>query len=211
MIKINLLPQRRVRKSDAAQQQLGIGFGVIVAAAAAVFLLVHRPLQAEVADLTAANDKMKKKINERKKSVANLPKLQRAFEDAQTAQEAIARLDAARATPAWLLHELSTILTKDKSPTMTKEMADRVQNDPNRGWTQGWDPKHVWINSFEERKGTFTLKGGAQSDSDMTQLSLRLQASMYFDNVVPLSGGEKKEGRGGVSYYDFIITGTVVY
>jgi hypothetical protein len=80
----------------------------------------------------------------------------------------------------------------------------------NRRWQDGWDPKHVWITSFEEKAGRFKIDGGAQSDSDMTQLALRLQASMFFDNVIPEGGGEAKD-PGGVSYYKFTITGKVRY
>jgi hypothetical protein len=83
--------------------------------------------------------------------------------------------------------------------------------DPNRGWAQGWDPKHVWIDSFEEVGGRFTLRGGAQSDSDMTQLALRLQASMFFTDVVPQQGDEALDRQSGASYYRFTISGRVVY
>jgi len=211
MIKINLLPQKRSKKADAGQQTLLIGFGAVLAVGALVFLLVHKPLQDSIDADQKTNAAMKTKIKKLKDKTKDFEKLEAAFQAAQEQQEAIERLRNARAVPAWLLHELATILTKDRNPTMTPEMAKRVMEDPNRAWVQGWDPKHVWITKFEEKGGRFKLFGGAQSDSDMTQLALRMQASVFFEDVLPQTGKEVHEKAGGVSYYDFQITGKVVY
>jgi Tfp pilus assembly protein PilN len=154
---------------------------------------------------------MRDKLKKLSEKTKDFEKLEAAFNAAQKQQEAIERLRNARSTPAWLLYELATILTKDRNPTMTPEMAKRVREDPNRGWVQGWDPKHVWITQFSESRGRFKLSGAAQSDSDMTQLALRLQASVYFDEVLPQTGKEAFNKAGGVSYYNFVITGKVVY
>jgi type IV pilus assembly protein PilN len=90
-------------------------------------------------------------------------------------------------------------------------MAKRVENDPHRKLTAEWDPKHVWVTSFSESDGTFKLVGGAQSDGDMTQLAKRMEASVYFNLVVPEGGKEAHDSASGVTYYDFTITGKVVY
>ena len=45
----------------------------------------------------------------------------------------------------------------------------------------------------------------------MTQLALRMQASLYFKDVLPEKGDEVAEKGTGVSYYKFTISGTVVY
>jgi len=43
----------------------------------------------------------------------------------------------------------------------------------------------------------------------MTQLALRLQASVYFYEVVPVGGNEVEED--GAVFYKFTITGKVAY
>ncbi len=213
MIRINLLPQKKKgrRADEAGQQTLLIGFGSIAAAVVAVFFLVHQPLQDQIDSDGKTNAAMKAKIKKMKEKTKDFEKLEAANKDAEAQQEAIARLRRARATPAWLLHELSNILTKDRDPTMTPEMAKKVREDPNRGWVQGWDPAHVWITQFQESAGRFKIRGGAQSDSDMTQLALRLSASVYFKEVMPQTGNEVRGKRGGVSYYLFMVSGRVVY
>jgi Tfp pilus assembly protein PilN len=211
MLKINLLPKKKSKKSDAGQQTLLIGLGSVLAAAAAVFFLIHQPIASDIESDRTANQQMRDKLKKLSEKTKDFEKLEAAFNAAQKQQAAIERLRNARSTPAWLLYELATILTKDRNPTMTPEMAKRVREDPNRGWVQGWDPKHVWITQFSESRGRFKLSGAAQSDSDMTQLALRLQASVYFDEVLPQTGKEAFNKAGGVSYYNFVITGKVVY
>jgi len=211
MLRINLLPQKRSKKADAGQRTLLIGFAAVAVAGALVFFAVHKPLEEEIAEERQTNDAMKKKIKALQDKTKDFGKIEAAFKAAQAQQEAIERLHSARAVPAWFLHELAGILTKDVNPTMTADMAKRVMEDPNRAWVQGWDPKHVWVSKFEEKGGNFQLYGGAQSDSDMTQLALRLMASVYFKDVVPQTGSEVNEKGGGASYYNFQITGRVVY
>lgn len=211
MIRINLLPQRKSRSADRGQQTLLAGVGVALVAGAVVFFLVHSPLQAEIVTQEEKNAQMKQKNNKLRQETKDFEKLKSAFEAAEKQKATIDALQAARATPAWFLYELSNILTPDRQPTMTPEMARRVREDPNRAWDQGWDPKHVWITNFSESKGRFRLQGSAASDTDMTQFALRVQASNFFRNVVPQGGSEVSRKGGRPGFYRFTITGRVVY
>lgn len=210
MLRINLLTQRRAKKADKAQRELVIGLGALVAAGALVFFLVHRPLGNEVDAQNAVNADLEQQNAEIKRQTKDLAKMQLAVKQAQEQEAAIERLNGARAVPAWMLWELSNILTPGRSPSLTTAMKRELQTNPNRRWQDGWDPKHVWITAFSEKNGRFKLEGGAQSDSDMTQLALRLQASMYFDAVVPEKGTTASD-RNNVSYYKFSISGRVRY
>jgi Tfp pilus assembly protein PilN len=211
MIKINLLPLRKAKRAEKGQEVLAVGLGTFVALGAVVYLVVHKPLQDEIDRGNAEHRKIQASIASLKERTKDFEKLEAAFKQAEGQQGAIDRLQNSRAVPAWFLHELSMVLTSDKQPTMTPDMARRVLEDPNRAWTPGWDPKHVWVESFEETGGQFLLRGGAQSDSDMTQLAFRLQASMYFEDVLPQGGDEVNDPRSGISYYSFTLTGRVVY
>lgn len=211
MIRINLLSKRKVKRVDKGQQEVMLGFVVIAAAAAAVFFFVHSPMQNDIAKLQKTNKKLKKKNKQKKNQVKDYNSLKTAVKNLQTRKAAIEVLDNARSTPAFLLHELSRILTPNNKPTMHDEMADLVTKNPNRKMDPRWDPKHVWLESYSEKKGKFKLEGGAQSDADMTHLAKRLQASIYFEDVVPEGGKEQADKKNGVSYYRFTITGKVVY
>jgi hypothetical protein len=117
--------------------------------------------------------------------------------------------------PANVLQELGEILTTNHLPTMTEEMAKRTGNgnesDPNRRYDLAWDPTHVWLTGFTDNNGTFKLEGGAQGEGDITQLSKRMQASVYFDNVAPSQEERVSDRETGIAYYKFTITGKVAY
>jgi Tfp pilus assembly protein PilN len=211
MIRINLLPKKRAKRADKGQQSLLIGLGVVAASALGGFLLVHQPLQGEIDRIKANNSRIQQDIDGLKKDVERHKALQDAIKVATERAEAIKRLDSARAVPAHMLHELSRILTTGQDPTMSAAMALRVQSDPNRELAVTWEPKNVWITAFSEKNGEFKLSGGARSDGDMTQLAKRLQASVYFENVVPEGGAEVSDRASGITYYRFTISGKVVY
>ena len=117
--------------------------------------------------------------------------------------------------PAHVLHELGEILTPSKYPTMTEDMAKRTgsgpDSDPNRRFQPDWDPTHVWLSGFSDTGGLFKLEGGAQSETDVTQLAKRLAASVYFADVTPAGGERLPDTQNGGNYYRFTITGKVVY
>jgi hypothetical protein len=57
----------------------------------------------------------------------------------------------------------------------------------------------------------FKLEGGAQTESDVAQLSKRLAASVHFLDVSPSGGERVTDQASGVNYYKFTITGRVAY
>ncbi|HET6611306.1 MAG TPA: PilN domain-containing protein [Kofleriaceae bacterium] len=215
MIRINLLPGKKVRRESAPPNQgtvtLIIGLAIIAVLAGGVYLFVHRPMAQEIAKKNRDNAKLTRENGVIKSRTKDYAKLKAQLVTAEEQRTAIERLEAARSVPAWLLNELSTILTPGGVPTMTEETAADVAADPNHAWLKGWDPKHVWIESFTEKEGKFSLSGGALSDADITQLALRLSASVYFTGVVPAKADETVDQDSGITYYDFNITGTVRY
>lgn len=214
MIRINLLPHKKKSRRSVSvegEKAVSVGFGILIAAGAMVFLFVHSPMQDEVDAQNKLNRRQKAENKEIEKRTANFDDLKAAFKAAKEQATAIESLNNARATPASFLFELATILRQGGEPTLTPAMARRLEDNENLRWQEGWDPKHVWINSLAEEGGAFTLKGSAQSDGDVTQLAHRLSASVYFEQVQP-EGSVKKSSKGsGISIYDFTITGKVRY
>lgn len=212
MIRINLLPRRKKpRKVDKGQQSIMLGFLILIGVAALVYFLVHKPMQDKIAELERTNAGLRKDNDQKKKKLKGFKELKDAVSSAEERSVAIVKLSKARAIPAHMLHELGNILTSNRLPTMTKEMTRRVEKDPNRELAPEWDPKHIWMTDFKEKKGRFEIEGGAQSDGDMTQLAKRLQASVYFEDVIPEKGEETLDKDSGITYYKFTISGNVVY
>lgn len=218
MIKVNLLPQRRAKHkaapSDPSSKQLFVGVAALLAAAAAVFVVFDMPKRSRLEEVRAANAQLQDQINQKNLALKGYPEMKKAVDEANKRAESIDRLNGNKVVPAHMLHELSRILTRE-GPTMSEEMTRKAGTgpdaDPNKRFQADWDPAHVWLLSFIDNNGTFRMEGGAQSESDVTQLSKRMQASVYFDDVVPAGGERIADKTNGVDYYRFTITGKVVY
>lgn len=212
MIKINLVPQRKVKRaSEPGMKDVWVGAGAVLVATAALVGLLHVPRQRELSKLEEANEVVQRELATLKESLKGFEELKKAAEAATVRGEAIETLLAAKIVPAYVLQELGAILTPGKDPTMTMEMSQRIKSDPNRQLDQSWDPKHVWIISFADKEGAFKLEGGAQSDGDVNQFAKRLQASAYFADVTPMRSERVLEQGSNISYNRFTITGKLVY
>ena len=216
MIKINLLPQRKPKRVvSSGEKHTWVGVGALAAAAALTFVAVHLPKSKRLKQLETANAGMSADLNAKKQQLVGYDEIKKSLEAAEKRSKAIEDLSAAAVVPAHILHELGEILTPGKLPTMSEAMQQRVGNgpmsDPNRRFAVDWDAQKVWITAFKDKNGEFELEGGAQNDSDVTQLSKRLQASVYFENVTP-AGAERQADRDPtLTYYKFKITRKLVY
>ena len=221
MIKINLLPQKRPKRagasapSEGGQREMAIGVASLLGAAALVFFVLDQPKRSKLRDLREANAQLQQEIQAKTTQAANFANLKKSADEAKERARSINRLIAAKVVPANVLQELGEILTTNHLPTMTQEMAKRTGNglesDPNRRYDLAWDPTHVWLLAFSDTNGTFRLEGGAAGEGDITQLSKRMQASVYFDNVAPAQEERVSDRETGIAYYKFTITGKVAY
>jgi Tfp pilus assembly protein PilN len=219
MIKINLLPQRRAKKRvtapEASSKELMVGVLGLVAAAAAVALLVDRPKRAKLAELAEANQQLQHDIRSKTQQLEGYAALKKAADEADERYKSIKRLVSAKVVPAHVLHELGEILMTGKRPKMTEDMLKRTgsgpDSDPNKRFQDDWDASHVWLSGWSDTGGLFKLEGGAQTQSDVTQLAKRLAASVYFSDVTPAGGERVADSLTGTSYFRFTITGKVAY
>ena len=219
MIKINLLPQKRAKRiavgSEGGSREMAIGLASLAGVAAIVFFAVDQPKRSHLRDLHDLNDQLATEIGAKNLQLQGYPELKKAADEATQRAKSINRLIAAKIVPANVLQELGEILTSNHLPTMTETMARRTGNgpesDPNRRYDLAWDPTHVWLTGFIDNKGDFRLEGGAQAEVDITQLSKRMEASVYFDNVSPSTEERVSDKDSGIAYYKFTITGKVNY
>jgi Tfp pilus assembly protein PilN len=218
MIKINLLPQKRTKRAqvnEPGSRDFIIGVVSVAAAAAIVFFAVDQPKRSHLNSLREANDQLQEQINTKNQQLQGYQELKTAADESDARAQSINRLMQAKVVPANVLHELGEILALGRQPTMTEEMALRTgngpQSDPNRRFDLQWDPAHVWLTGYTDKDGVFKLEGGAQAEVDVTQLSKRLQASVYFMDVAPSQEERVSDKDVGVDYYKFTITGRVAY
>lgn len=217
MIKINLLPQRKPkRQAEPGQKDLALGMLALVALGAGVFFGLHRPYKNKLDNLEDANQSLRSTVKRQEATIEGPPTIAELRDSVQKANDqkaTIDKLQAARAVPAHMLHELGEILTPGHMPTMLPEIANQVLDPKNETYRIDplWNAQHVWITRLAENKGEFVLEGGAESDADVTQLAKRLQASVFFENVNPKGGARITDKDTGITYYTFSISGKVVY
>ena len=220
MIKINLLPAKRPRMRAAGAASEGtrpllIGIGGLLAAAVVIGVVIDHPKRSKLSELNDSNEQLKREIQSKNKQLEGYAELQKEAKDADDQYNSIRRLLGAKVVPAHVLHELGEILSQGKNPTMTEEMAKRVGNgpesDPNKRFAADWDSSHVWLSGFSDDAGEFKLEGGAESESDVTQLAKRLAASVFFADVSPAGGERVADQTTNANYYKFTITGKVAY
>jgi Tfp pilus assembly protein PilN len=215
MIKINLLPQKRARNrpqsSESATRPLVAGVIGLAAAAAVVAVLVDAPKRSKLAELAEANQQLQSDIQSKTNQLVGYAVLKKDADEADERYKSIRHLLSAKVVPAHVLHELGEILTPNKYPTMTEDMTKRSGSDPNKRIQPDWDASHVWLSGFTDTAGVFKLEGGAQSESDITQLAKRLDASIYFTDVIPAGAERVADNQTGANYYKFTITGKVAY
>lgn len=223
MIKINLLPQKRakIRGAAMAAREPGtkdIVFGIVglALAAVAVFAVVDAPRRSRLSALRETNAQLDNEIKAKRAQLVGFDDMKKSEQESIERANAINRLNSAKVVPANVLHELSQILSP-VGPTMTEQMAKKtgtgVESDPNKRFDLAWDPTHVWMTLFNDnaKDGTFRLEGGAQAQIDIIQLSKRMQASVYFDNVSQQSEERLTDRETGITFYKFVITGKVAY
>jgi Tfp pilus assembly protein PilN len=216
MIKVNLLPQRKPKRVVVAgEQHVAIGMAALALAGVGVYVAVHRPKAKKLADITKVNEELQAEVAAKQKDLVGFDELKTSKDVAAKRKESIKSLNDAQVVPAHVLQELGEILTPGRVPTMSEAMRKRVgtgpEGDPNRRFALDWDPHHVWMNTFTEKAGDFKIEGGAQSDGDVTQLAKRLQASVFFTDVIPAGAEKVTDKDSTVTYYKFRITGKLVY
>ena len=220
MIRVNLLPQKRAKRIAASNEprggrELTLGLGALAVVGLLVYVAVDRPKRSELGDLDAANDQLAQDIAGKNKLLAGYAALKKDADLARARDRAINRLLATKIVPANVLHELGEILTPNHLPTMTDAMKRRTGNgtgsDPNRRLDLAWDPTHVWLLSFTDTGNAFKLEGGAEAENDIIQLSKRLEASAYFEDVSQSTEQRVADKTTGLAYYNFTITGKVAY
>jgi Tfp pilus assembly protein PilN len=212
MIKINLSPLRRPKTNNQGTRMFVLALLVWGGFAVSILMLVHLPMTDQIEQLQRSVNTLQAENADKANQLKGYEELKRTIADAEARAEVVNRLNQARAVPAHMLFELSLILTSNKLPTMTPEVRKQIEEGRIREFVREWDPSNVWITSFvEDKDGAFRIQGVSQSDSDMTQLALRLDASVYFDEVEPVGGSETTDKQTGSTAYEFTITGKVAY
>jgi len=211
MIKINLLPIKATKRREQGVRQLIIG--VVSMTLALVAIIVFNTTQtSQINQMRSDNQATSRAIAALKAEIGDYDVVKAQRDELIRQRDAIKRLQANRAGPVWLMRELSDILTKGKGPTFNKEAyEEQLRRDPNAGFNPNWEPKRVWLLSYEEHNHSVKIHGAAKSDEDVAEFLKRLKLSAFFSDVYWQQTQPQMDNKLNVSYVTFDVTCRVNY
>lgn len=212
MMRINLIRAKRARRRDAGERALVI-MGAAVLAAIAVMAVVTIKADGELQHLIRDNNVVKDDIERLKADLGDYDVIKQQRQDLLKQQKTIDALKTGRTGPVYLMRELSEILTPGKGPTFDRvSYEERLRRDPNVGFNSGWDPRRVWIETFDEAQRKVHIHASARTNEDVAEFLKRLQLSVFFADVTPESTTQVADGQGGgVKHVTFNLNARVVY
>ncbi|MEO8214890.1 MAG: PilN domain-containing protein [Myxococcales bacterium] len=215
MMHINLIRAKRARRRDAGERALVI-MGAAVLVAVALMVVVTTRAGSELQTLVRADNVLKDDIERLKTDLGDYDVIKQQRLDLLKQQKTIDALKEGRTGPIYLMRELSEILTVGKGPTFDRlSYEERLRRDPNVGFNAGWDPRRVWLESFDEAQRKVRIHASARTNEDVAEFLKRLQLSVFFADVTPESTTQVQEGAaassGGAKHVTFNLSARVVY
>ncbi|HEX2658323.1 MAG TPA: PilN domain-containing protein [Polyangia bacterium] len=213
MMKINLIRGRKARRLAASDRPLIVmGVAVVVAIGAMVVATISATNEADRA--VRASNALRDDIERMKTELGDYDKVKAERVDLLKQQKTIDALKTGRTGPVYVMRELSEILTPRKGPTFDRpSYEERLRRDPNVGFNANWDPRRVWLESFEETQRKVRIQGAARTNDDVAEFLKRLQLSVFFAEVTPESTTQIADNAaaGGAKRVSFHLNARVVY
>ena len=184
MIRVNLLPQKRVA-ARAEQSQTWL---IVLAVAAAVEIVVCLYLwQSKDAALTqqkVVNTGLTESIRKITDTTKNHEEVKKKLAVFRQREEAIAKLQSGRTGPTSVLLEVAHVLTRGRGPTVDPDQI-RVINEKNPIAlpNPSWDSRRLWLTTFKEGDRTVMIDGLAKDGEDVSELARRLTLSKFFGDI----------------------------
>jgi type IV pilus assembly protein PilN len=213
MMRINLIRVKRTRRRDTGERALVI-MGAVVLLALGGMVLVTMQAEGELRTLIRQGNAVRDEIERMKTELGDYDKIKEQRQELLKQQKTIDALKTGRTGPIYLMRELSEILTPGKGPTFDRvSYEERLRRDPNVGFNSGWDPRRVWLESFDEAQRKVKVRGSARTNDDVAEFLKRLQLSVFFADVTPESTTQVADSSsaGASKHVNFNLSARVVY
>ena len=213
MMHVNLIRARKGPRLAASDRPLvAMAATVVVAGAAMAVFTANATAEAE--RVVRQNNVLKDGIERLKTELGDYDKVKQQREELLKQHKAIDALKSGRTGPVYVMRELSEILTPHKGPTFDRpSYEERLRRDPNVGFNAAWDPRRLWLESFEENQRKVHIQGVARTNDDVAEFLKRLQLSVFFAEVTPESTTQVGDNgsAAGAKRVTFRLSARVVY
>jgi type IV pilus assembly protein PilN len=216
MVRVNLIADKRQaarRMTTAEPTQLWL-LGVLGAFIATIIvcLFIQKVKEDQLREILAENSRIQGQIDAIKKQTANHPEIKAKLKELRDREEAIQKLQAARTGPASTLLELAHLLTLGRGPTGDRDKLEQLKrDDPAEAYNANWDPRRLWLTSYQESARVVKLGGLARDGEDVSELERRLKASDYFGDIKLLPGAKVTDGQTHQELFRFELSAKVKY
>jgi type IV pilus assembly protein PilN len=215
LIRVNLLPQKREGKrggaADASQLWLLVLAGVLLLEAVGL-ILFHRKKQDELDTISKKNQQVQANISEIQRQMANHADIKNQLKELRDREEAIAKLETARTGPSAVMLELSHVLTAGRGPTTDRDKMEQLKrDDPGAVPNSNWDPRRLWLLTYQEVDRTVKLSGLARDGEDEAEFLKRLTLSDYFYDVRLLPAAKTNDSTTHLDLVKFELSAKVRY
>jgi len=213
MIRVNLLKAKKSRRTESTDRALVFMAGAILLGLGAL-VVVHLTTSAELEKLERTNALTKDDIERLKAELGDYDQIKAQRAELLRQSKTIEDLKVGRTGPVFVMRELSEILTPNKGPSFDRATyEERLRRDPNIGFNASWDPRRVWLESYEETARHVKIKGAAKSNEDVAEFLKRLQLSVFFSDVTPESTAQvsQRSPAGSVKSVSFSLSAGVTY
>lgn len=221
MIKINLLPQKDVKRRRRSAS-VGGGGGGSGNNIVALFMLV---LVMEVAGLMywytqaeAANQAFSDGTGEMQNEISRLKQVQAEMKEMGELEVAIGKqrivfdaLEFGKVGPinmllfiSYALRRVDATLPDEEYRVLTDKWASDQRRTPSVGAVEReWNPETVWLRVVREQKGAMIIEGDAKDHEDVMAFLRRLKTGIYFEGVDLVSQKVNDKSPLGQSYVEF--------
>lgn len=201
MIRINLLPVREAKQRQSGKQMLLLAVVLIVAEVGGLFYWTSEQ-ESELKRVKGDNDKTAARLEKLLETAEKVTEIEAEKEELLRQKNVLDGLVEAQTGPVYMLDELAFMLT----PATDAKHRLLITG---KGWTPDWEPKHLWIQSFDENERGVKIDGYAKSNDDVAEFLQRLNTSRHFVQVT-LNFSELVEIK-GVKAVNFNIEALVLY
>lgn len=216
MIRINLLPEaKRSAGGGAGSQAWGTLYLVAALVWCGALAINYINETSQLNQHEAENNELDAQIKRVKGGSGNLDEIQAKLDRSKQLENVVTELLDARQGPARVLMELSQILSPNAGPTVDPKRLEALRrNNPQAGFTPGWDTRRLWITEFSEKQRSCAIAGVGKNNEDVAEFLRRLSLSELFDGVtLHKTAAESVKGAGpsGALMIAFDLTCSVKY
>lgn len=225
MIRINLMPQKKQLRrrgeagsandggGDDGESQVWLAFVLgAVLLEVIVLLFVYKTKQDQLTVVQKQNTELTGNIDNIKREIAQHASIKTQLKELRDREEAIQKLQSARTGPTATMLELSRIMTLGRGPTVDRDKLEQLKRDnPSSVPNASWDPRRLWLSSFNEGDRVVKLGGYARDGEDVSEFLRRLALSDYFFDVKLLPASKAVDSVSKLELVKFEMSAKVRY